>query len=617
MIFPGQSIFPHLWRILKLNCVYILHHRIRLLINLAINFVLFSAVYFVIHQKDSGLYPTTTLLALAGIVFWSVSETFVPFHRSAILRHLVCLLLPYSVITADIINNQLKNKSYFLSQVFIYFSLGSLFLLADLIMENGRCFGKRVKRCIVTVWRLWTGFLFLFFLLIVFNKISGNVSFDYDAIMAVCQTNFEEARGYFTRLNHRYFLLTLTIVSSVSLIVLNLFPFKYHKSGRKALFCLPLFLGVLAVFVSSIMFAADRIYPSNVFKLMASPVTYFRQNRQFKEFRANYEAFLRQQFQNEPSNPSAEGRFVVIIGESLNRHYMSLYDYTAYDTTPLQRELAKQPGFTVFQRPFSAYAQTIRCLAYMLTNQNQYDNRDKRLENSVSLFDVARYNGFTTRWFSSQGTSLFLDSPTAVLAGSAQYQTNLTMVRNKIGHRLSDMDLFQFLPESLDPKELIVIQLLGSHYPYANVFPKDFMADSAISDYEKSVCYNDLVVKKLFDYFRERDASVILYLSDHSEDVATNRGHDPRLEVFTQVMTEIPFWLYVSPAYMAAHPELAGQLERASNRVFTGDLLFDLLLSLMRLDSSFTKKENDVLSDDYFLNETNARTLGGTYEIKF
>ena len=470
---------------------------------------------------------------------------------------------------------------------------------------------------IAIVWRIWTGFLFLFFLLVFFNTLSGNISLDYNAIMAICQTNFDEARGYFSRLNHRYFLLTLTIVSFSAVFVLNLFPFKYKWNRRKSMFCLSLLAFSAVFFVSMEIAASQRIYSSHMYKLITSPIAYFKENRKFKETRGNYEAFLQQQFQNEPLNPSAEGVYVIIIGESLNRHYMSLYDYTAYDTTPFQKELAERYSLTVFQRPFSAYAQTIRCLAYVLTNQNQYDNRDKRFDNSVSLFDVARYNGFTTRWFTAQGTSLFLDSPTAVLAESAQYNFSLPMVRSRIDHMITDADLLQFLPDTLDQKELIVIQLMGSHSPYSKVFPPDYMADSQLSDYEKSVCYNDLVMKKLFDYFRERNASAILYLSDHSEDVANNLAHDPRQEVFTQVMTEIPFWLYVSPDYMSKNPELEGQLKRAADRVFTSDLMFDLVLSLMHLKSSFTRSENNVLSDDYFLNESNAMTLGGLYKLKF
>lgn len=606
-----------LWDITKLDFRFLLRRRVPFFICLSFNLLLYFSCYQVIYKKDSVLYPTTIVLSLSAIVLWSIAVSMIPWRASAFLRHSVCLLLPYIVFAADYFNGHHKNMAYFLSQFFFYFSLGAFFLLVDIALENVLSINKYVKIGIVSIWRIWTGFLFLFFLLVFFNTLSGNISLDYNAIMAICQTNYEEARGYFTRLNHRYLLLSLTIVSFTIVLVLNHFPFRYMWSRRRSVFCLSLLACSAVFFVSMEIAANSSLYSSNMFKLITSPISYVKENRNFKKNRSNYEEFLRQQFQDEPLNPSAEGVYVIIIGESLNRHYMSLYDYDEYDTTPFQKELKERYSLTVFQRPFSAFAQTIRCLAYMLTNQNQYDNKDKKLNNSVSLFDVARYNGFTTRWFTAQGNSLFLDSPTAVLAGSAQYQFSLPMVRSRIDHRITDADLLPFFPEQLTQKELIVIQLMGSHSPYSDVYPPDYMDDSQLSIYVKSVCYNDLVMKQLFDYFHKRNASVILYLSDHSEDVANDLAHDPRLEVFTQVMTEIPFWLYVSPEYLSKNPELEKQLNRAADRVFTGDLLFDLVLSLMHLNSSFTRSENNILSDDYFLDESNAMTLGGKYKLKF
>jgi len=612
-----KTVHLQLWDVIKLDFKLFLRRRVPFFVYLSFNLLLYFFCYIEFHKKDSALYPTTIILSLAAIILWSATESIIPLRVSAYLRHSVCLLLPYTVFAADYFNSQHKNMAYSLSQFFLYFSLGAIFLLIDIALEKGLSINKYVKWGMIIIWRIWTGFLFLFFLLVFFNTLSGNISLDYNAIMAICQTNYDEARGYFSRLNHRYLLLTLTIVAFSLVLVLNHFPFKYMWNRRKSIFCLSLLACSVIFFVSTEIVAGKSLYSSNMFKLIASPISYFKENREFKKTRANYEAFLQEQFRNEPLNPSAEGVYVIIVGESLNRHYMSLYDYDEYDTTPFQKELKERYSLTVFQRPFSAYAQTIRCMAYMLTNQNQYDNQDKRLDNSVSLFDVARYNGFTTRWFTAQGNSLFLDSPTAVLAGSAQHQFSLPMVRSRIDHMITDADLLPFLPDRLDQKELIVIQLMGSHAPYSDVIPPDYMVDSTLSSYVKSVCYNDLVLKQLFDYFHDRNASAILYLSDHSEDIANGLAHDPRLEVFTQVMTEIPFWLYVSPDCLAKKPELEGQLKRAAGRVFTGDLLFDLVLSLMNLNSSFTRSENSILSDDYFLNESNAMTLGGQYKLKF
>ncbi|MBR6059076.1 MAG: phosphoethanolamine transferase [Victivallales bacterium] len=582
------------------------------------NLLLFSILYLKIHEKDRQVYLIATALALCSITAWSFILSTLTYNKiKVLLQYCVCLLMPYFILIADILNQSLKNQAYFLSQVYVYFMLGTIFMIINIVVLNLDLTKKFSIKVLAFLWFLICSVLLHFFILISINALLGNVSFDYDAIVAICQTNFKEAVGYFTRLNHRYQLLTYTIISFLVILIINMKSLFQPYREKKVNLCIMSILAVFftVYFVITTFIFQKKLYSSNIFKLMGAPISYFQENRKFKEKRANYDAFIREKFRNEPENPDATGVFVIIIGESLNRNYMSAYDYHV-DTTPFQRKMVEDHAFYLFQYPYSAYAQTIRCIAYMLTNQNQYDNKTVSLSNSISLFEIARYNKFTTRWFSAQGTCLLLDSPTALLASSADYSFNLPMARSHFDHKITDMDLMEFFPEKLSDKELIVIQLMGSHYPYPNVFPSDFMKDSSLSDYEKSVCYNDLVVKKIFEFFRDKNASVILYLSDHSENIEKGLGHDPRMEVFTQDMTEVPFWLYVSPDYASKHNELAIRLERASKRVFTTDLLFEFMISLMNIKSSFMNSSNDILSDNYFLTDSNALTLGGKVKLQ-
>ena len=469
----------------------LLPNRVLFIVWGSINGLLFAGIYYNIHQRDSAWYTTSFALSVFALLLWTHTQSMQEFRIPVYVRHLICLLLPYSILLADLLNSQWKNKAYFLSQVFVYFTLGTIFLSLDVLLRDSGFNKGTFRKILVALWGAVCSLLLVLFLLLSINTLLGNVSLDYDAVIAICQTDVAEAAGYFSRLNHRYLLLFLFCVTIPGLAALNLLAFRLpHRCGRQEVQCrlTGLLLAVLFLVAAEAGFH-KKLYFSNIFKLMASPVSYFQENRRFQELRCNYTAFIREKFREEPKNPHASGIFVIIIGESLNRHYMSAYGYPT-DTTPFQRKLAAGRQVTLFQRPYSAYAQTIRCIAYMLTDQNQYDNRDKTLQNSVSLFDIARYNGFTTRWFSAQGTPLLLDSPTAVLAESAEYSFSLPAVRSKIGHKATDMDLLEFLPRQLNDKEFIVIQLLGSHYPYGNVYPAGFMAESSLSDYEKSVCYN-------------------------------------------------------------------------------------------------------------------------------
>ena len=583
-----------------------------------INLAFLLLFYFRIYALDRNFYPTTTILSLGALLGWSATAAALVEGKNGKM-HLVYVFLPYLAIAADLLNSPMKNLAYFLSQYFIIFTSAAILLQVHCLLP-----AKRNQSLPYRVFQY--GFeiivhtLALLCFLMLINVLCGNISFDYDAIIAVCQTNFSEAAGYFRRLQHRYLLilaagigfalLCTSFVCSTARADVNITPNVLARRIGIGLFGILLFSAILVL-------GQSRIYSSNLLKLLSAPAAYFYENWKFKAVRTDYEHFIQEKLQGEPKS-GTDGIFVLMIGESLNKHYMEIYGYTEQPTTPLQKKLQETGSIIVFEHAYSPYAQTIRCLAYMLTDQNQYDNKHLPLRNAVSLFDIAKYNGFHTRWFSAQGAAVLMDSPTAVITHSADDIFNLPEVRATLDHAPTDWDLLQFLPDQLHARELIVIQLLGSHYPYEKCYPPGYLQDSTMSSYEKSIHYNDMVVQQITSYFRDRGAAVVCYLSDHSEDVASGIGHDPRPGVFNQLMTEIPLWLYIAPEFLnrETNAHLAANIQRLRSRVLTTDLLFDFFLGLMQIDSSFTAAKNNILDDSYFLHKDNAYTLGGTYRLK-
>jgi glucan phosphoethanolaminetransferase (alkaline phosphatase superfamily) len=584
----------------------------------AINAVFLLLFYLRIHALDQNFYLTTSILSFGAMLVYS-STAAVLVDRKNCKMHLCYLFLPYLAIAADLLNSLMKNLAYFLSQYFIIFTGTAILLQVHCLLPAKRS-QSLLYRCFRYGFEMTIHILLFLCLLMLINVLCGNTSFDYDAIIAVCQTNFSEAAGYFRRLRHRH-LLILAAGTGFVLLCASFACSITRADGRisKNAFVSRIGICLLSTvfFCAILMLGQSRIYPSNLLKLLSSPGTYFYENRKFKAERKNYEQFVREKLSDEPKS-GIDGIFVLIIGESLNKHYMEIYGYTEHPTTPFQKKLQSDDSIIVFEYAYSPYAQTIRCLSYMLTNQNQYVNKHLPLRNAVSLFDIAKYNGFHTRWFSAQGAAVLMDSPTAVIVQSADDIFNLPEVRATLDHAPTDWDLLKFLPDQLHARELIVIQLLGSHYPYEKCYPPGYLKGSAMSSYEKSVHYNDMVVQHITSYFREKGAAVICYLSDHSEDVASGIGHDPRPGVFNQLMTEIPLWIYIAADFLdkEENAKLAAKTQRLQNRVITTDLLFDFFLGLMQIQSSFTTAKNNILEDSYFLNKNNAYTLGGTYRLK-
>ena len=106
-------------------------------------------------------------------------------------------------------------------------------------------------------------------------------------------------------------------------------------------------------------------------------------------------------------------------------------------------------------------------------------------------------------------------------------------------------------------------------------------------------------------------ASVIMYVSDHSEDMKYTHGTGH----FTFDMTRIPLWIYLSPSYQQKHKEKAESLRRHESCVFTNDLVFDTLCGLIGADNYGRTEAYDLSSPSYALTEKEALTMHGKMHI--
>ena len=125
-------------------------------------------------------------------------------------------------------------------------------------------------------------------------------------------------------------------------------------------------------------------------------------------------------------------------------------------------------------------------------------------------------------------------------------------------------------------------------------------------DYDLTIAYDDLVMKEIFEYAKENlNMKSMIYFSDHGE----NMEHYHTTSPFFYDMVHIPFFVYLSPDYQAAHPELMPVLKAHENQVFTNDLAFDTVTGIWRARTNFYHSKYDWSSKDYFLTMDNATTF--------
>ncbi len=313
------------------------------------------------------------------------------------------------------------------------------------------------------------------------------------------------------------------------------------------------------------------------------------------------------------------GLFVLVIGESATRDHLSAFGYER-ETTPWMNSLKGSERAFFFRDSYACYVQTVKALSYALTAANQYNG--KSISESPSLLEAAHTAGYQTAWLSNQIRYSMHDTPVSVIAESAD-------VREWVNSHTGETSFTDFYDGVLADKfralrkaddALVVIHLMGSHNSYQDRFPPEFgkfagIGGGLVGEYDGSVLYTDYVLQKIYE---EASASpnfqAMVYVSDHGEGV--DHGHFHGSSNFVWQMARVPLFIAVSPQYKKANPELCKRLKARENVPFTNDLIFDLMMGMMRIKADgFYDAKNDLSSPEYDGDRNRFLTLYGEKQI--
>lgn len=273
---------------------------------------------------------------------------------------------------------------------------------------------------------------------------------------------------------------------------------------------------------------------------------------------------------------------VLVIGESTTRMHMGLYGYER-DTTPKLSSIKNE--LAVFNHVFSSRPSTIESLEQVLTFADQ--EHPDLYKSTPSLVAMMKQAGYKTYWITNQQTLTKRNTMLTTFAKQADEQIFLNHARRQNAYSLDGKVLAPYGDKlrNKDEKKLIVVHLLGTHMKYAYRYPKDYAIfntaellpvqvaeDDAkvqlINEYDNAVLYNDHIVYELIQGLKKntkQDAqSLLVYFSDHGEDVYDTAPHDfkGRNEAApTYPMYAVPFFVWHSPNW-----QLADKLANPANR---------------------------------------------------
>lgn len=313
------------------------------------------------------------------------------------------------------------------------------------------------------------------------------------------------------------------------------------------------------------------------------------------------------------SHKPEAGVYVLVIGESQNRAHMQAYNYHRA-TTPWLDSMKNDKNMLLFTKAYSCHTHTVPTLLYALTAKNQYNNI--AVKNAVSVLEVAEAAGFETVWLSNQVKYSAWDTPVTSIASEANQQK---WINSTLGESTNtdyfDGKLIEELEKiKITDKMLIVMHLMGNHGSYEQRYPKAFEkydGKNTIDKYDNSIIYNDYVMSQVYKRARKiPNFKGLVYCSDHADAIDKNLSHDAAQFDFD--MTHIPLYIYLSDSYIQNNSAKYKSLEKQKNKLFTNDLLFNLMLGVLGINlNNIYEPNHDPTADTFDNNKERFKTLYG------
>lgn len=537
-------------------------------------------------RHSNGIILSAVGIALASRVY---IERKVYFCKISLLFLLANSIFLIKLVLGNFIGlSSVKNYANF------SIALLNLALLLPMLFE------KHVIRSVLRFIFLAVILLPVFFILGYYSVTS--TVFAPDTLLAIAQTNIQEAIEY-AKDNFSCKTIFLIILANASVFFVAI------KNTQKILwnkYNLFLVLFCITACLVGVYKYRDNIItdiPKQASKTLAQYKNFSKERTDRKD---NMSKLLL-------SHKPEAGVYVLVIGESQNRAHMQTYNYHRA-TTPWLDSMKNDKNMLLFTKAYSCHTHTVPTLLYALTAKNQYNNI--AVKNAVSVLEVAEAAGFETVWLSNQVKYSAWDTPVTSIASEANQQK---WINSTLGESTNtdyfDGKLIEELEKiKITDKMLIVMHLMGNHGSYEQRYPKAFEkydGKNTIDKYDNSIIYNDYVMSQVYKRARKiPNFKGLVYCSDHADAIDKNLSHDAAQFDFD--MTHIPLYIYLSDSYIQNNSAKYKSLEKQKNKLFTNDLLFNLMLGVLGINlNNIYEPNNDPTADTFDNNKERFKTLYG------
>lgn len=247
---------------------------------------------------------------------------------------------------------------------------------------------------------------------------------------------------------------------------------------------------------------------------------------------------------------------VLVVGESMRRDRLGIYDYPL-DTTPFLSSIRDE--LLIFKNAISPAPLTYYSVPRFLTTQSV--QKGDSFEQSPSVVHLAKQAGYKTFWISNQAVIGGPEGPAAAIASIADNHA----FTNTDGNSSSlDGRVVEHVNVAIDDpskKKFIVIHLIGSHPAFHRRYPTSFeyftadmysnkqmdeQSKSVNAHYDNSILYTDSLLKEIITSLDEKapNYASLIFLADHGM-ILPQSSNDFYGHGNSDDMHDVPFFIWM------------------------------------------------------------------------
>ena len=490
----------------------------------------------------------------------------------------------------------------------------------------------------------------------IFLIFSLELTYSHGTLDALVQTTPKEAFEF-----AHAFLNFKLIAAFLALLIFVIAALRLRVSQRARMkLCRAIKLAFLLSLLVFIAHAAFKSYVAKSSKMRASIIIalnkipiynfafvtkdYFGADfKSVRELQAGYQSIYASH--SHKTVPNRISNVVFIIGESLQRNFMSLYGYYL-PTTPNLQALERSGNLIAFSDVVSPGAKTNDVLKYVLNFGNYESEKQRPWSANLDIVNLARLANYETFWISNQERY----GQWAVASGASAQMTDHSDFTNQIPVYKYAYSLDEVMLPSIKnfksgakrsplarkdessaaevggaqmKDKFFILHLMGSHPSYEFRYPKSFAKFSAadisreplddgqkkeLAHYLNTVAYNDFIVSEIYKIFAS-DNTLIVYFSDHAQSLYQYRGKliHGGINRFT---LEIPLIFMASDKFKEQNADLWARIAAAKNRPFLNDDLIHAIAEILEMtDLSEYDPTRSVINADF--NASRPRIIEG------